>query len=368
MSTREMPCGRPQLGGDGAQGEVSMNRSNRWLVVLMMATLGLALAASGCKRDDTPDENIAPIGTFAPLQERTPKSTDLGGEWKRSGRMLVLIDDPTKATVAKDDLADYAAISTDSSFSAELPLLAEYKHQAVLIQKYKPAEGEGCIVLEIHQMAQNKDTPDYAYGYVSVAEPGQVFDHPLWTIGRKAPGRIVFAKDSYMVRVKSYTDDQITVAAPEAALERVAQAVANKLGGRNQRPRIVSCLPSQDRVVGSEVYVCGPLALKKAQEKYNQPLIGSILGPVVGNAPVAFTLYRTAEGKTNLIFVLDRRLASDAPDPRKIQDFLATADKSVLNSFVHAVTSDRYTVVGSFNAEEEGLQLVIPRILESLGR
>lgn len=340
-----------------------MNRFNRRLAVSMMMAFALALALAGCKGDDTPDENTPPTGAFAELQGKAPKAADLTG-WKRTGRMLTLGDDAAKATaVAKDDLSTYETMAANATFAAELPLFAEYKHQAVIIQKYKPLEGDGRILLEVHEM----DDPDNAFGYLSIAEPGDPIDHPQWTLGRKSPGCVSFAKDRYVVRVKSYTDEKITTAAPDSALNLVAQAAALRIGGRNRKPQIVGLLPSMDRVPGSEVYLRGPLALKKAQEKFGISMIGTILGPILGNAPTAMATYRSGEGKTNTVFIMNRRLATDTPAIQKLDDYLATAPKDVLNSFVHTFADDRYMIVGSFNAEEESIQRVMAQILGSLG-
>lgn len=338
-----------------------MSRHNRWLSAwLVVAVCGL-VALTGCKGSDEPDESVEPTGPFAELMKRVPKSDALTG-WKRTGRMEVIVPGdyvpPAGAEVGPED---YTKLP-ESILAADAPLFEEYRHRMTVVQTLKPLEGEGQLRLAIHEM----NNADEAFGLVTVWAPGAPLAAPDWTIARKAPGALVFAKDRYVVRVSAEAADPLAAAVSPAtidpAVEMAAKAAAAKIFGRGRVPEVVTRLPTENLVEETIVYFHGPVGVKAAEDKLGVPM-SPILATILGNAPTVVATYREG-GRDDTIFIMNRRLATDAPPIETLETFLAAASAEVRSIFTYAVADDRYTVVGTFNAEEESVQHVMNKIMD----
>ena len=334
-----------------------MSRRKMWLAAWGGVTLCIVMVTGGCKTaPDVPDESVEPTGPFAELQNKVPKSDELLG-WKRSGKMQILLgqEDRPPAGAPGTESIEYPKFA-QSGFAGEAPLFAEYRHRVTAVQAYQAEEGDATLTLEIHEM----NNADEAYGLLSVAAVGE----PLvgsWGIGQKTPTAICFAKDRYLVRIRN-TSAAVTDDKPAAML---ANAVAMKVFGRGRTPAVVANLPALNQIEGTLVYLHGPLGLKKAEARLGVEM-APILGPVLGNAPMAAATYRPPGGNDNTVFIINRRLATQTPPLTALDEYMARASTGQQNRFAYTAAENGYVVVGTFNPEEESIQRVIRTVVDGL--
>jgi len=337
-----------------------MTRRNRWLAAWMVLTVCTLAVAGGCKTAPDVDESVEPTGPFADLQKLVPKSDDLVG-WQRSGTMQVLVGEgyPPPAMGQPVDLSEYAKFN-QSEFASEAQLFAEYKHRATVIQVFEEGgDGSGRISLEIHEMAN----ADEAFGLLSVSDAGE----PLkgtWSAGKKATALLSFVKDRFLVRAKVLAAS----ATAEAALSVVGNMTATKIFGRGRLPAMVSRLPAENQMAGRLVYLHGPHGLRAAEKVLGVSLSATV-GTVLGDAQMAAATYCPVGGKENTVFYIDRRMATSIPPTDELEAFLDGASQGDRNSFAYTVIDKGFlkAVVGTFNAEEESVQRVLPGLIRSIG-
>lgn len=329
-----------------------MHKRTRWHATWLTLGWLLAVVAGGCGGGKPEvDESIEPTGPFAEIQKKVPKSLDLPG-WKRSGKMTVLVRAGYTVPAGTQDVPALTPLA-QSDLAAEAALLAEYKYEAGVVQMFEQEEGTGRIRLEIHQMSTGSE----AYGLVTVAAPG-ASAIGTWTAMRKLPGKLAFAKDRYFVRIVDTSAGATVPGTGDAILADIARAVAMKiLGMRMPIPRDMQKLPLIGRVKDSEVYVHGPRGLALAEKKLGVPLV-RVLGPVLGNAPLVAAKYTANGGGDNVVFIMNRRMATAVPP-------LAPLDMHMGDAFAYTLADNRYIVVGTFDPEEESLQRVVARIVAS---
>jgi len=334
------------------------SHKKRFAAWAVLAVCALA-AAGGCKTAPDQDESVEPTGPFADLQKLAPKSDDLVG-WHRSGKMQILVGDAYRPPTLGEpvDLSQYATFS-QGEFADEAPLFAEYQHRATVTQTFEEDDGGGKLRLEIHEMPN----ADEAFGLLSVLDAGE----PLvgtWSAGRKAPAQLSLVKDRFLVRVSVLAPS----ATAEAALSVVGNMTATRIFGRRRLPSMVAKLPEENQVAGSVVYVRGPLGLKAAEKRLGVNLSATV-GTILGDAQMVAATYSPLDGKENTVFYIDRRLATSAPTTDELDAYLSSAPQAERNAFAYTVIDKGFlkAVVGTFNAEEESVQRVLPGLIRSIG-
>jgi Family of unknown function (DUF6599) len=329
--------------------EEIMHRHTQWHATWLGLGLLLAVVAGGCGGGEPEvDESIEPTGPFAEIQKKVPKSLDLTG-WKRSGKMTIVVRPGYTAPTGAQDVPAFTPLE-QSDLATEAKLLTEYKYEAGVVQMFEQEEGTGRIRLEIHQTSTGSE----AYGLVTVAAAGQS-GIGTWTAMRKSPGKMVFAKERYFVRIMDTSAGANAPGANDKIIADIARAITMKIFGmRMPIPREMQKLPLVGRVKDSEVYVHGPVGLALAEKKLGAPLV-RVLGPVLGNAPLVAAKYTASGGGDNVVFIMNRRMATEVPP-------LTQLDAHVGNDFAYSLADTRYVVVGTFNPEEESLQRVVARI------
>jgi len=315
-------------------------------------------AAGGCKTAPDQDESAEPTGPFADLQKLAPKSDDLVG-WHRAGTMQILVGDAYRPPTSGEpvDVSQYVTFSR-SEFADEAPLFAEYQHRATVTQTFEEDDGGGKLRLEIHEMPN----ADEAFGLLSVLDAGD----PLvgtWSAGKKAPAQLSFVKDRFLVRLSVLAPS----ATAEAALSVVGNMAATKIFGRRRLPAMVAKLPEENQVAGSLVYVHGPLGLAAAEKRLGVKLSPTV-GTILADAQMVAATYRPIGGKDNTVFYIDRRLATSVPTTDALDAYLAAAGQAERNAFAYTVIDKGFlrAVVGTFNAEEESVQRVLPGLVRSI--
>ena len=337
-----------------------MSSHRTWLAAWAALVVCTLSVAGGCKTAPDQDESVEPTGPFAELQKLAPKSDDLVG-WHRAGKMQILVGDAYRPPTLGEpvDLSQVATFG-QGEFADEAPLFAEYQHRAAVTQVFEEDDsGGGKLSLEIHEMPN----ADEAFGLLSVLGAGEPLEG-TWSAGRKAPAQLSYVKDRFLVRVNVLAPS----ATAEAALSVVGNMTATKIFGRRRLPAMVAKLPEENQVAGRLVYVHGPLGMKAAEKLLGVNLSATV-GTIMGDAPMVAATYSLLDGKENTVFYVDRRLATSAPTTDDLDTYLSSAPQAERNAFAYTVIDKGFlkAVVGTFNAEEESVQRVLPGLIRSIG-
>ncbi len=327
-----------------------MNKRSDWFVAVMAAAaLVIALGSGGCSTSPPEEESKTeqPPSRFADLDRLLPSLSAIPG-WAASGEVAYYANVNTAST--DPDLEDLAASDVGPGDAA---LLEECGYKMSVVQKLKQDNPPQTMTVSIHEM---KDS-DAAFSVFSLMTSGL----PLvgnWLQGKASGPAVAFVKGRYFVTVDHG-------GASWSKAQAVAALIASNIFSSVLKPTLVRKLPTDNLVAGSEIYLAGPLGLKKAAERLK--LEGSeLLSGVLDQGKMVLASYESAEGKINTIFAVHyptgaREVAAE------LGDTLAEADSAEqLNSLAFTALGDTH-LVGSLTPEEESVQPVLGQLISNLG-
>jgi hypothetical protein len=344
-----------------------MSRQASWLAVWTALVLVATLSAGGCKKspyDKEPEPD--PTGPYKDVEKFLPKSKQLDG-WVREGDDILRFA-AGPLTGADKTVKDLAL----SPIAGQLPLYQEYGLTMVFVQPYIKRNSMTKTVVEIIEM---KD-PDEAFGIYSVTGAAGASPHAgPWLAGRKTRNEVAFVKGRYLVTVREQAlPPEEAPKSPPAAepgavpvepLVDFPQAVANAIFSGPTLPVLVTRLPAANQVPGTLAYLHGPEGLKKADELLGINM-APIVGVILGDAKMVAATYKPSGGNDNTVFIIDRFGGSNAPPETALEAYLNGATPQERNRFAYTMVGTRY-VVGTFNAEEESVQRLLPEVIGKLG-
>jgi hypothetical protein len=353
-----------------------MNGRNHRLGVWAVVA-GLALGASllvGCKKspyDKEPEPDAT--GTYAALDNLLPKTKEIDQAWVRATDAIAHYLPASQITPpAPGAKADEAAPKdlASSPAGADAPLFAEYGHKVSVVQQYLKKNAATTITVQVHQM----DDPNDAFGIFSVSAAGERMAGS-WTAARKSAGIVAFAKGPYYVVVREQANPEYKPGKDEGPapaiepLEAFAEAVANKIYAAPALPLALRNLPSANQTAGSEVYVRGPLGVGKLTSlpiADRKSLVQALGLAGESRVTVALATYKPIGGANNTVFVASYPTSDEATTAAgNLNTYLQSATPAERNAV--ACQAAKSYVVGTFNAEEESVQRVLPKVISDLG-
>lgn len=352
-----------------------MNGRNLRLGIWTVAA-GLALCVGvlgGCKSKYDKEPEPDATGNYAALDNLLPKSKEIDQAWVRATDAIAhflptgQVQPPAPGAKADESAPkDIAA----SPVGADAPLFAEYGHKVSVVQQYIKKNAPTTVTVQVNQM----DDPNDAFGVFSVSAAGERAAGS-WTAARKGAGIIAFVKGPYYVVVREQADpefkpgkDSGPVAAIEP-LEAFAEAVASKIYAGPALPTLLEKLPQGNQVAGTEIYVRGPLGIEKLASlpiSNRKALVQALAFTGESRVTMALVTYKPIGGANNTVFVASYPTSDEATTAAaNLSTYLNGATPAERNAV--AVQAARNYVVGTFNAEEESVQRVLPKVISELG-
>lgn len=330
---------------------------------LLLACIVAALAAlpTGCKTtppgeedgeettDTTPPK---PTGPYADLEVLFPAKGVIE-DWERPDSVRLYLPSTRTALETSETVELLSA-----GLGLKATIFESYAYRAGGAVTYeRPIEGEDEIVsVWIHEMADAED----AFGIFSVAAVGDEFPD-IGLLARQTSNTLGFVKGPYFVDVAySGTGD------PAPILAAFAEWIADRIEEPGAKPAILSQFPEGAKP--GEIYYLHKFEVLDALPfvpKADPDAVEVVLG-LGDDTEMAIVGYPAGDTAINRVFVIKYADQADANVAyRRYTDYLDNSEDPAEQKIIVSSPVGAY-LVGSFNAEEDSIQLKIPQILAAL--